>query len=311
MFLNRPITDDDVPRSLDLTALRSFVAVADTGGVTRASGFLHLTQSAVSMQVKRLEDALACVFFSAPGAGVALTPAGEQLLGYARRMVSLNDEALSRLTHRDFEGEIGLGVPHDIVYPAIPQVLKRFAADWPRMRVRLVSGCTLTLREMHAAGDLDLYLSTEDGVEAGGRTLTRRPLVWIGAHGGAAWRGRPLPLAFEESCIFRPGVQGALDAAGIPWEMAVTSESTRTVEATVAADLAVHVAIEGNEVRAVERIDHGGALPPLASQRINLYGEKLLSGEPALALACLVREAFGARPRRAPEPSDHAAAAEA
>ena len=284
-----------MPRSLDLTALRSFVAVADTGGVTRASGFLHLTQSAVSMQVKRLEEALGLRLLERVGRGVALTPAGEQLLSYARRIVSLNDEALSRLTHRDYEGEIGLGVPCDIVYPAIPSVLKRFAADWPRMRVRLVSDATMTLRRMHAEGALDLYLSTEDGVEADGCALTRRSLVWIGAHGGTAWRQRPLRLAFETDCIFRPGVLAALDAAGIPWEMAVTSESTRAVEVAVAADLAVHVALEGNEVRDVERIDHGGALPPLASQRINLYGERLLRGEPALALARLVREAFEAR----------------
>ena len=284
-----------MPRSLDLTALRSFVAVADTGGVTRASGFVHLTQSAVSMQVKRLEEALGLRLLERAGRGVALTPAGQQLLGYARRMVSLNDEAFSRLTHQDFEGEVGLGVPGDVVYPAIPQVLKRFAADWPRMRVRLVSSGTLTLRRMHAEGGLDLYLSTEDGVEPGGRVLAQRPLMWIGAHGGTAWRGRPLRLAFEEDCIFRPGVQAALDAADIPWEMAVTSESTRTIEASVAADLAVHVALEGTEARDVERIDHGGALPPLTSQRINLYGERRLRSEPARALAGLVREAFGAR----------------
>ena len=291
-----------MPRSLDLTALRSFVAVAETGGVTRASGFLNLTQSAVSMQMKRLEEALGQPVLDRAGRGVALTPAGEQLLGYARRMVALNDEAFRRLTHQEFEGEIGLGVPHDIVYPAIPQVLKRFAADWPRMRVRLVSQGTLRLREMHAEGSLNLYLSTEDGVERGGRTVAERALGWIGAPGGTAWQRRPLRLAFEEECIFRQGVQAALDAAAIPWEMAVLSDSSRTVEASVSADLAVHVALEGTEIPDVERIDHGGALPPLASQRINLYGERRLDGEPARALAALVGEAFeGGAPRgRAP-----------
>lgn len=285
-----------MPRSLDLTALRSFVAVADTGGVTRASHFLHLTQSAVSMQIKRLEEALGLALLDRAGRGVALTPAGEQLLGYARRLVSLNDEALSRLTHQEFEGEIGLGVPHDIVYPAIPRVLQRFAADWPRMRVRLVSSFTRRLRELHAEGALDLILTTEDGVERGGRTLAERPLVWIGARGGSAWRQRPLRLAFEEACIFRDGAQRALDGAGIPWTMAVTSDSTRTIEASVSADLAVTVTLEGTEVRDLQRVEHGGALPPLASQRINLYGERALRGEPALALAGLVREAFEGRP---------------
>ena len=122
-----------MPRSLDLTALRSFVAVADTGGVTRASSFLHLTQSAVSMQVKRLEDALGLRLLERAGRGVVLTAAGEQLLGYARRMVSLNDEAFSRLTHQDFQGEVGLGVParHRLSGdPAGAQALRgRLAAD--------------------------------------------------------------------------------------------------------------------------------------------------------------------------------------
>ena len=299
-----------MPRTLDLTALRSFVAIADTGGVTRASSFLHLTQSAVSMQVKRLEEVLGAKLLDRAGRGVALTAEGEQLLGYARRMVALNDEAFSRLTHREFEGEIGLGVPHDIVYPAIPRVLKRFAADWPRMRVRLVSSGTLRLREMHAEGALDLYLSTEDGLERGGRPLAERGLVWIGAHGGTAWRRRPLRLAFEVDCIFRAGTQAALDAAAIPWEMAVMSESSRTVEASVSADLAVHVALEGTEPPEAERIDHGGALPPLASQRINLYGERRLEGEPARALADLVREAFSAPPASRPRAARAAAQAE-
>ncbi len=113
-------------RNLDLTALRSFVAVADAGGVTRAAGFLNLTQSAVSMQIKRLEEALDLALLDRTGRGVALTPSGEQLLSYARRMVALNDEAWTRLTCQSHEGEIVLGVPHDIVYPAIPQVLQRF-----------------------------------------------------------------------------------------------------------------------------------------------------------------------------------------
>jgi hypothetical protein len=170
------------------------------------------------------------------------------------------------------------------------------------MRVRLVSSGTLRLRELHGEGRLDLYLSTEDGVERGGRTLSQRALVWIGAHGGSAWRQRPLRLAFEADCIFRPGVLAALDAAGIPWEMAVTSESSRTVEASVSADLAVHVALEGTEVPDVERIEHGGALPALTSQRINLYGERRADAEPARALAALVAEAFEAGAHAAPRP---------
>lgn len=206
-----------MPRNLDLTALRSFVAVADTGGVTRAAGFMNLTQSAVSMQLKRLEESLGLELMDRSGRTIALTASGEQLLGYARRMLALNDEVYARLTHQDFEGEVVLGVPHDIVYPAIPQVLQRFHADYPRVKVQLVSSFTRTLKEQFARGECDMILTTEDTLDAGGETLTTLPLVWIGAPGGVTWKQRPLRLAFEHRCIFRSGVQAALDRAGIPW----------------------------------------------------------------------------------------------
>ena len=114
-------------RNLDLTALRAFTVVADTGGVTRAASLLNLTQSAVSMQIKRLEDALARPFFFRSSRRLSLTPEGEQLLSYARQMLALNDEVLARLNDSAFEGELRLGVPHDIVYPAIPAILKKMA----------------------------------------------------------------------------------------------------------------------------------------------------------------------------------------
>lgn len=281
-----------MPRNLDMTALRSFVTVADTGGVTRASGFLNLTQSAVSMQLKRLEDALGLRLLDRSARAVTLTSAGEQLLGYAKRMLDLNDEALARLTGQDFEGELILGVPADIVYPAIPQVLNRFHAEFPRVKVQLISSYTTQLKELFAQGRCDLILTTEDGCDAGGETLAKKPLIWIGAPGGSAWKQRPLRLAYERDCNFRKGVQAALDRAGIAWEMAVESSSSRTIEASVSADLAVHTVIEGTEPPHVERIQHGGALPDLTSTRINLYR----AGQPSPALsehlADLVRQSY-------------------
>ena len=216
-----------------MTALRSFAADAEAGGVTKASGFLNLTQSAVSMQLKRLEESLDLKLLERNGCGVVLTGAGEQLLGYARRMLALNDEVFGRLTNQAYEGEVTLGVPHDIVYPAIPRVLQRFAAEYPRMNVRLVSSYTKGLRQMFERGECDMILTTEDTLEAGGQTLLTLPLVWVGAPGGTAWKSRPLRLAFEYACIFRAGVQKALGEVGIPWEMAVESDSTRTIEASV------------------------------------------------------------------------------
>ena len=129
-------------RNLDVTALRSFVAVADEGKVTAAAARLNLTQSAVSMQLKRLEEALDQALFDRSGRGVALTSEGELLLSYARRMIALNDEIWSRMTHEDFEGELIFGVPHDIVYPHVPTVLRRFARK--RRRGLIAAGLIAT-----------------------------------------------------------------------------------------------------------------------------------------------------------------------
>ncbi|WP_204115718.1 LysR family transcriptional regulator [Shimia biformata] len=287
-------------RNLDITTLRSFVAVADLGGVTKAAGFLHLTQSAVSMQLKRLEELIGVDLLDRSGRGVALTPAGEQMLGYARRMVSLNDEVMRRLTDEDFEGEVSLGVPHDIVYPVIPRVLQQFNATYPRVRVQLVSSFTRALKPQFERGELDLILTTE--AEHGGEELCTLPLAWIGAPGGACWRRRPLPFASGRQCVFRTRALAALDKAGIEWDVAVETESDRTVEATVSADLGIMAMLEGTEPPHLEVIDHGGALPDLGVQHINLYGGNAAKGEVISHLADLLRRGFKSPVARADAP---------
>jgi DNA-binding transcriptional LysR family regulator len=287
-----------MPRNLDMVSLRSFVAVADVGGVTRASGFLNLTQSAVSMQIKRLEEMLDTKLIDRSSRAISLTGEGELLLGYARRMLAMNDEAVQRLTMDTHEGEIVLGVPHDIVYPAIPQVLQRFAREFPRMKVQLVSSFTRVLKAQFAKGEAHVILTTEDADVQGVETLAELPLVWVGAPKGQAWRGRPLKLAYEHHCIFRARVQAALDKAGVPWEMAVESDSSRTVEASVSADLAVHTVLAGSEPPYVERIMHGGALPDLPTMRVNMYVARPSHSPTVEMLAGFIRQAY-AQPRLA------------
>ncbi|MGD9866092.1 MAG: LysR family transcriptional regulator [Pseudodonghicola sp.] len=279
-------------RNLDITTLRSFVAVADSGGVTKAAGFLHLTQSAVSMQLKRLEELLGLQLLDRSGRGIQLTASGEQLLGYARRMVALNDEVMARLTDQAFEGEVNLGVPHDIVHPVIPRVLQRFNASFPRVKVNLTDSATRRLKEGFSRGAYDLILTTESDVGEGGESIHNMPLRWVGARNGSVWRQRPLRVAFCRHCIFRPIATAALDDAGIVWEMAVDSESDRTIEATVSADLAVTVLLEGTEPSHQELIDHGGTLPRLPVQQINLYGGETPNSPLVGELAALIRQSF-------------------
>ncbi|SEN32510.1 transcriptional regulator, LysR family [Roseovarius tolerans] len=282
-------------RNLDITTLRALVAVTDHGGVTRAAAMLNLTQSAVSMQIKRLEEMLGLALFDRGNRRVSLTASGEQLVRYARRILALNDEAVGRLTEDLYEGELRLGVPHDIVYPVVPRVLKQFNAAYPRVNVHLRSSSTVKLREEFARGEVDLILTTEEGVDDGGETLTEMALRWTGAPGGTSWKRRPLRLAFCTNCIFRPIVLRKLEQAGIDWEMAVLSEDDRAVEALVSADLAVGALLEDSIPPHQEAIEPGTALPDLGVQKINLYarpgGDALLD-----PLSDMLRQGFFAQP---------------
>jgi DNA-binding transcriptional LysR family regulator len=293
MFVTPCIRTLDMPRNLDLASLRSFVTVADVGGVTRAAGYLNLTQSAVSMQIKRLEDALGRQLFLRVARKLSLSPEGEQLLSYGRRMLALNDEALSRFASAAACGPIRLGVPHDVVYPAIPGILRRMAQAWPMVQVNLVSSFTVLMKDSFARGEFDAILTTETSPDAGAEVLSSRPLVWVGAPGGTAWQRRPLRLGFKDTCIFRPAAQSALDRAGIAWDMATGGESEQAVEATVAADLAISARLQGSIPAGTEPIQGDNQLPPLGEMKLALYRSNRPADEAFEMLLSELRCAYG------------------
>ena len=290
-------------RNLDLTALRSFVAVAETGGVTKAAGQLHLTQSAVSMQLKRLEESMGLSLFDRSGRGIALTQQGELLLSYAKRLMALNDEAWGRLTSDDFEDEIILGVPHDIVYPHIPKVLKQFAAEFPRVKVQLVSSYTVDLKKKLELGQADIIMGTELHCPPGAKTVGTAELTWFGAQDGRVWKKQPLPIAYENHCAFRPLVANVLDNAGISWELAVDTGQTKTVEASVSADFAVHACLKGMEPSDWIEIPPEANLPNLPEFQITM--QKGGSANPILIdrIAELISNAYSSLTQ--PERSQH------
>jgi DNA-binding transcriptional LysR family regulator len=285
-------------RNLDLTALRSFAAVADAGGVTRAAAQLNLTQSAVSMQLKRLEESLGLPLLDRSARTIALTAQGEQLLGYARRLLALNDEAWGRMTDQAFEGELTLGVPQDIMYPNIPRVLRQFAREYPRVKVLLTSDVTIDLRHRFARKEIDVILATEEELGPGGETLLREPLVWAGAVGGQAWRSRPLRFGSTARCIFRRTAIEALERAGIPWELAVDSVSCSAVEVSVSADLGIFVQLASSVPARCEAVRHGGALPERPEYLIDMYVGDGPRAALAAALARCLRQAYAPRSER-------------
>lgn len=258
-------------RNLDLGTLRSFVTIADAGSMTRAATRLFMTQSAISMQIKRLEKSLGFRVLERSAQGMSPTSEGEQLLHFANQMLAINDEAMGRLTSPDFEGQIRLGVPGDVIYPHIPRILRSFSREYPRVQVKLSSEQTFNLKSEFKQGKQDIVLTTEKSAGAGGRIISTQPLIWTGAEAGVAWKKRPLPLGFAKICAFRAGVTKALDDAGIDWMDIVTSSDAAASEAMTSADLCVTAELESAIHSSRVIIDHGGQLPELPEHSVVLY----------------------------------------
>lgn len=279
-------------RDLDVTSLRSFVTILETGGVTRAAEQLHLTQSAVSMQIKRLEEMLDLSLLRKVGRSVAPTPEGEELARYARRVVAENDALWNAMTVPKFEGVLRLGVPHDIVYPNIPKVLRSFDRDFPRVKLTLQDGYTVELKEQLERGRLDVILSTEREVGSKGEVLNSLELYWCGAADGVAWQRDPFPLGNVARCIFRGDAIDALEAADMAWESAIDTSHEPTAVAVAASDLSVMIQGRGAYAERLVEIQHGGRLPDLPTYEIGMYMTRGPSADIAQELSRYLRAAY-------------------
>ncbi len=259
-------------KNLDLGTLRSFVTIAKTGSMTRAAARLFMTQSAISMQIKRLETSLGLVVFDRTAQGMITTSAGEQLLGYAIKLLELNDEVVGRLTSLDYEGQLRLGVPSDVIYPYMPDILKQFSRDYPRVQIKLSCAQSKVLKEQFSQGLQDVILTTEKNPEGDGRVIGTQRLMWTGAVDGTAWKQQPLPLGMSKSCAFWPSAIKALEEAGLTWVDPVTTEDFIAAEAMTAADLCVCVELGCALITGRVPIDHCGLLPELPDYSLILYG---------------------------------------
>ncbi len=279
-------------KNLDLGTLRSVATIADAGSMTRAATRLFMTQSAISMQVKRLENNLGFSIFDRSVQGMRPTVEGQQLLHFAQQMLALNDEAMGRLTSPDYEGQVRLGVPADVIYPLIPGILREFSRDFPRVQIKFSSSGTYVLKSEFRKGLQDIVLTTEKTATRGGRVISTQPLVWTGAEDGIAWKKRPLPLGFARHCAFREGVTRVLDDAAIDWIDLVASEDALASEAMTSADLCVTAELESaiHSNRVV--IEHGSQLPELPHFTIVLYASDDPSDQITQSLVGYLLRAF-------------------
>lgn len=284
-------------RDLDLSLLRAFLAVLETGSITSAARLLNRTQAAVSLQVKRLEESLGQLLFDRDHKRLTLTPFGEQLIGHARRLVAMNDSVLEQMTTPAFEGEVRLGIPVDIIPTYAAPILRRFNARWPSVRVSLVASNSHDLVEDLDGGRIDLALTTD--LERGGagvETLATDDLVWVGVPGGSAHRRTPLPIAIGgRSCRFRPVVLEELRKAGIGWRVVLEVANQDAVNATVAAGISVAVLLRETVPPGLEALPAALELPALPTFALNLRLPRTGASETAEELARHIRAEFAAR----------------
>ena len=222
----------------DTGLLRSFVAVAESGGFTKAAKLLNCTQSTVSAQIQRLEDEAGSLLFVRSTRSVQLTSAGETLLGYARTILRLNEDARLCLSGVRHAGRVRVGVNEDLTDSWLPKVLHRFGRQYPEVEVELEIGIGPSLFEMVETRELDLAVGGLCNGRAEGRRLWSEPLVWAFSAGVEV--PSVLPLAFfPEPCPYREAALRALASSPKQWRIVSTSSSLAGVRAAAIAGLAL------------------------------------------------------------------------
>jgi DNA-binding transcriptional LysR family regulator len=238
--MNAPTTPQ-IPL-LDLDLLNTLVAIADTGTFSSAAAVVYRTPSAISMQVKKIEDLVETPIFVRDSRSVTLTDHGKFLVEHARRMLALNREAVAHFIQPDLYGVVRLGAPDDVAERFLPEMLCRFNQSHPGVTVNVMVDGSDRMLEAQKAGELDMVLVTCDASVAreGAEILFREQLVWAALEGGIAPETSPLPVSvWEDGCIWRKVALEGLEAQGREWRVAFQSAHISGQRAAILADLAV------------------------------------------------------------------------
>lgn len=283
-------------RNLDTALIRTFVTVADKASMTAAANALHLTQGAVSQQVKRLEEALGCSLFERDRRGLRLTRPGERLFGKAKRLLGLNDEIWAEMAGTEVAGQVRLGVPYDLVGTLLAPVLKAYSEAYPRVEISLLCAASPDLTAALAAGTIDLAVIEERVGPTAGECLAIDRLVWVGAKGGVARAKRPLPVSIvADTCAFRPVVLAALNEHGLEWRTVFENGNIDATTATVRSDLAVTTWLASTVPADLDILPVDAGLPPLPNFSINLHLPRFGAAPAAQEFARYIRDGLARR----------------
>lgn len=292
------------PAGLDPDLLRTFATIADEGSFTRAAERIGRTQSAVSMQVQRLESLLGQRLLArGKGGQVSLTPHGESLLGRARELLALNDAIWSSFHAPTVHGTVRLGTPDDYALRYLPQILMRFAEKHPAVDVDVLCLPSHDLVERLREEELDLSLVSDgfDAAEFHPIKLWQGPLVWVTSDRGSPHRKDPLPLALaRDHCSWRRAAVQALDAAHRPYRVVYRSSTHIGTHAPALAGLAVTVSTSSWLPDGLRPVRPEEGLPKLPDFGISLLTAARPRQPVTDALARYITDTFRAEADRAP-----------
>lgn len=258
-------------RHFDLDALATLVAVVDTGSFTAAAARLGRTQSAVSAKIAALETDLSHRLLDRGRGGAVPTEAGSVMLGFARRLIQIEDEARMALGGESVGGRVRLGIPDDYVEPFGTLLLQRFVAAHPNVQVEVHCDISQRLERDLAHAAIDVAVVTRDPDRPAGELLRYEPLVWCAAPGHAPELVTPLPLAmFTEGCRFRNIVLGGLESSGRAWRIAYASSSLQGVLSAVSAGFGLACVAESSVPAGWRRLGAAEGLPVLPPAEIGL-----------------------------------------
>jgi DNA-binding transcriptional LysR family regulator len=271
---------------LDIDQLRTFIAIAETGSFTKAAEVVNKTQSAVSMQMKRLEERIERPIFARDGRASKLTEDGTRLLDYARRLVKLNVETVAAFSDAALSGRVRLGVPDDYADRYLPEIMARFSRAYPSVELTVICEPSVDLLERIDGNEIDLAIVTNCESKRASETFRRERLLWVTSSRHAIHLEERLPLALgRPSCTWRRTAIERLESIGRPYRVLYSSSNAGAVAAAVLAGLAVSVLAESGLRPGMRVLTAAEGFPELTTCRVGLVRNAHDSSALADALA--------------------------
>jgi DNA-binding transcriptional LysR family regulator len=281
--------------TLDLDQLKSFLAIADTGNFTKASEVVNKTQSAVSIQMKRLEEDLGKALFQRDGRNSKLTTEGERLVELARKLVAMNDEIVATYRKPALSGTVRFGTPDNYADLFLPEALGRFSRSHPMVMIEVECVSSYSLVERVKRGEIDLALVSFSCAEAmPGEILRQEKMNWVTSARHGVPAAPVLPLAASQpGCAWRKLASDALETVGRDYRVSLTSPNRSAIDAAVLQGLAVAALPEICMLPGMRILTEAEGFPPLGSIDIGLVHSTAKQSASVLALAQHIRESFG------------------